>query len=335
MVSVMLDERELPWLAGPLAQLRDHDRSHALILHGGAGSGQFELAWRVAQAWLCEQPPGPCGQCPSCHLALAKANPDLRVLMPEAVQQALGWDGADEGEGDGEGGKGKRKPSREIKIDAVRQAIDWAHTSSSRGRGKVLLFYPADAMNMTASNALLKTLEEPASGTRLLLCVDDPERLLPTVRSRCQRVRFQPPDAATAEAWLTRQGVASAAVLLRATGGEPLAAKALADEGLTAEVWAQLPGQVISGDARLLATLPLPRAVRMLQQVCHDAMAQAAGGAPRFFATGQVPAGGDLAALADWAHELARVARHDEHPWNVPLRVEALIAHGQRAWQGS
>jgi DNA polymerase-3 subunit delta' len=166
----MLDERDLPWLAEPLATLRDHDRSHALILHGGAGSGQLELAWRAAQAWLCEQPPGPCGQCPSCHLALAKVHPDLKVLMPEAVQQALGWgDTGDEADGDGEGGKSKRKPSREIKIDAVRQAIDWAHTSSSRGRGKVLLLYPADAMNVTASNALLKTLEEPAAGTRLLL----------------------------------------------------------------------------------------------------------------------------------------------------------------------
>lgn len=334
MASAMLDERDLPWLAEPLQQLRDHARSHALILHGGAGSGQFELAWRTAQAWLCEQPPGPCGECPSCHLVLAKMHPDLKLLMPEAVQQALGWEGADDGDGDGDGGKGKRKPSREIKIDAVRLAIDWAHTSSSRGRGKVLLFYPADAMNMTASNALLKTLEEPAAGTRLLLCVDDPERLLPTVRSRCQRVLFRPPDAATAEAWLTRQGVAGAAALLRATGGEPLAAKALADEGLTAEVWSQLPSQVAGGDPRLLAALPLPRAVRVLQQVCHDAMAQAAGGAPRFFSPGQVPPGAALGALAAWAADLARVARHDEHPWNVPLRVEALVAQGQRAWTG-
>lgn len=330
----MLDERDLPWLAEPLKKLRDHDRSHALILHGGAGSGQLELAWRAAQAWLCEQPPGPCGQCPSCHLALAKVHPDLKVLMPETVQLALGWgETGDEGEGDGEGGaKGKRKPSREIKIDAVRQAIDWAHTSTSRGRGKVLLLYPADAMNMTASNALLKTLEEPAAGTRLLLCVDDPERLLPTVRSRCQRVRLEPPDAATAEAWLTRQGVAGAAALLRASGGEPLAAKALLDEGLGAEAWAQLPAQVAQGDTRQLAAMPLPRAVRVMQQVCHDAMAQAAGGAPRFFAAGQIPAGASLARLAAWAGELARVARHDEHPWNAPLRVEALVALGQRAW---
>src|SRR6185436_7703441 len=164
-------------------------------------------------------------------------------------------------------GKSRRKPSREIKIDTVRAAIDWAHTSSSRGRGKVLLFYPADAMNATSSNALLKTLEEPAAGTRLLLCVEDPEHLLPTVRSRCQRVRLAPPAEAEAEAWLTAQGVSGAAALLRASGGEPLAAKALVEEGLDAATWARLPALVAAGDTQLLAALPLTRAVRVLQQV--------------------------------------------------------------------
>jgi DNA polymerase-3 subunit delta' len=333
----VLDERDLPWLAAPLAQLRDHPRSHALILHGGAGSGQWELASRAAQAWLCERPPGPCGDCPSCHLVLARSHPDLKVLMPETAQLALGWnEGSDEADADaGEGSRSKRKPSREIKIDAVRAAIDWAHTSSSRGRGKVLLFYPADAMNVTSANALLKTLEEPSPGIRLLLCVEDPEHLLPTVRSRCQRVRLSPPDAAAAEAWLAGQGVAGARALLKASGGQPLAAKALVEEGLDAATWGELPGQVVRGDTRLLAALPLPRAVRVLQQVCHDAMASAAGGPPRFFEPGQVPAGADLAALAEWSQELARVARHDEHPWNAPLRVEALMAQGQRAWTGA
>jgi DNA polymerase-3 subunit delta' len=270
-------------------------------------------------------------------MATAHSHPDLKVLMPETAQLALGWsDSGDEGDADsGDGSKSKRKPSREIKIDAVRAAIDWAHTSSGRGRGKVLLFYPADAMNTTSANALLKTLEEPAAGTRLLLCVDDPERLLPTVRSRCQRVRLEPPDLATAQAWLTAQGVTGAAALLRASGGEPLAAKALVDEGLDAALWGQLPAQVMHGDTRTLAAMPLPRAVRVLQQVCHDAMAQAAGGEPRFFERGQVPPGAGLAGLADWSRELARVARHDEHPWNAPLRVEALVAQGQRVWNAA
>jgi DNA polymerase III subunit delta' len=330
----MRDERELPWLAEPLRALRDDSRSHALIVHGGVGSGLFELALRVAQAWLCEQPPGPCDVCPSCHLATAHTHPDLRVLLPEALQASLNW-----GSGDGEGGEGgdgegksKKKPSKEIKVDAIRQAIDWAHGSSSRGRGKVLVVYPADAMNAVSANALLKTLEEPAAGMRLLLCVDDPEHLLPTIRSRCQRVRLAPPPEAEALEWLTRQGVADAAVLLRAANGEPLAALATAANGLTGEAWAALPRQVAQGDGRLLLSLTVPDAVRVLQQLCHDAMAVAAGASPRFFPTQALPAQhADWPALADWSRELARIARQQDHPWHAGLLLDALLAQGRQA----
>lgn len=330
----MRDERDLPWLAPTLARLRDHERGHALILHGGAGSGVLELALRAAQAWLCEQPPGPCGHCPSCHLALAHTHPDLRVLLPETVQQAVGWNAAG-GEGEGEAGDGdtktRRKPSREIKVEAVRQAIDWAHTSSGRGRGKVLVLFPADAMNLVAANALLKTLEEPAPGVRLLLCTGDPEHLLPTLRSRCQRVRLPPPPREQALQWLATQGVADPEVLLQASGGEPLSAAAWAAEGLTAEAWAAVPRQVAAGDASLLAALAPARVVGILQQLCHDAMAVAAGAAPRYFPPASVPRGAAWPALAEWSQALARTARHDEHPWNAALLVDSLVSQGQQA----
>lgn len=333
----MLDERDLPWLADTLARLRDHERGHALILHGGAGSGVLELALRAAQAWLCEEPPGPCGACPSCHLVLARTHPDMRVLLPETVQQAVGWQAGADGEGEGGDGeaKARRKPSREIKVEAVRQAIDWAHTSSGRGRGKVLVMFPADAMNLVAANALLKTLEEPAPGVRLLLCTDDPESLLPTIRSRCQRVRLPPPAREQSLRWLATQGVQQPEVLLQASGGEPLSAAAWAAEGLTAEGWAALPRQVAAGDASLLAALAPARVVGILQQLCHDAMAVAAGAQPRYFPPGSVPAGAAWDALAEWSRTLARTARHDEHPWNAGLLIESLVSQGQQALRPS
>jgi dTMP kinase len=90
-------QREGPALAGrALAAWRDGQRGHALILHGGFGSGLFELALRLAQAWLCEQPPGPCDQCPSCHLVLARTHTDLRVVMPETWAQTLQWGASEE-----------------------------------------------------------------------------------------------------------------------------------------------------------------------------------------------------------------------------------------------
>lgn len=333
----MRDERELPWLAEPLRALRDDSRGHAIILHGGEGSGLFDLALRAAQAWLCEQAPGPCDACPSCHLVRAHAHTDLRVLLPEAVQQALNWGGAEgeaaEGEsGDGES-KSRRKPSKEIKVEAVRQAIDWAHTSSGRGRGKVLVFFPADAMNTVSANALLKTLEEPAAGMRLLLCVNDPERLLPTIRSRCQRVRLVPPTRVEAQRWLREQGLAEvdADALLHASGDEPLAALERAQQGLNAQLWAALPGQVAQADGRLLLSLPVPQAIRALQQVCHDAMAVAAGGAPRFFPAASLPPQVDWAHLLPWSQALARAARFEDHPWNAALLVESLLMQGSQA----
>ncbi|WP_431262674.1 hypothetical protein ACQ859_21525 [Roseateles chitinivorans] len=92
----------LPWLAEPLHQALTQGRSHALLLQGPAGVGQFDLALLLAQAWLCEarsstDQPG-CGRCASCHLLRSRSHPDFQVLLPEALREALGF-GAMEAEG--------------------------------------------------------------------------------------------------------------------------------------------------------------------------------------------------------------------------------------------
>lgn len=329
----MLTEKDLPWLAQPLADVRDRQRGHALIVHGGLGAGLLELSLRLAQAWLCEQPPGPCDACASCQLVQAHTHPDLRVVMPEAWQEKLQW-GADEGDAsasaDGDS-KSKKKASRDIKVEAVRQAIDWLHTSSGRGLGKVLVLFPADAMNAVSANALLKTLEEPGQGVRLILAVEDPEHLLPTIRSRCQRLRLSSPSATQALRWLESQGIKDAEMLLRAAGGEPLSAKELAEEGVTGKDWAAIPREVAQGDAKRLSGWPIPRVVKVLQQLCHDAMAVAVGGTPRYFPAESLPRHASLDALGQWAAELRRVGRHEDHPWQAPLLIEALLAQGSVA----
>ena len=202
----------LPWLAPTVARALAMPHAHALLLHGAAGDGLLECANTLVQAWLCEAADGPrpCGHCGACRLLAGGLHPDLHLLMPEALRQHLGLAGADAGDGvDAESGsKSKRKPSRQIRIDEVRAAIDWVATTSSRGRAKVVLVHPAEAMNLQSANALLKTLEEPPRGARLLLTASEPAQLLPTVRSRCQVVRLTPPDAATARAWLQAQGLA-------------------------------------------------------------------------------------------------------------------------------
>lgn len=319
----------LPWIA-PSLQRALAQPGHALLVVGSPGVGAFEFQHTLAQTWLCEAAaPGAwaCGQCAGCRLVLAHTHPDLMVLLPEALRAERGWSAAQEADADG----GKRKPSRQIRIGEVRAAIDWIVKTSSRGRAKVLLLHPAEAMNPQSASALLKTLEEPPAGARLLLSCSDSERLLPTVRSRCQRVALPAPPVADARAWLAARGVDDPGVLLAACAGRPLDALAWHERGVDAATWSALPRAVAAGRAAALAGWPLPLVLDALHKLCHDLMAGAAGGTARYFPAAGLPRARSLAALVDWAQALGRVARHAEHPWQEALIVESLVSRGQRA----
>ena len=327
----------LPWLTEPLADTLAHQRAHAMLVHAAPGIGALPFVLTLAQAWLCEAEgrgnQRPCGRCGSCKLVQTRVHPDLIVLLPRVMRDALGWplsgDKADDG--DGEGGKSKRKPSKQIRIEEVRDAIDWVYKTSSRGRGKVLVLHPAEALNAAAANALLKTLEEPPAGTRLLLSAGDPEHLLPTVRSRCQRLRLPPPSAQASREWLAARGHREPEVLLAAAGGRPLDALALAEAGIDAAAWTALPQALARGHGAAVAGWPVPRVVDALQKLCTDAMALAAGGRPRYFPQSALPPPARMDQLVAWSRSLSRVARHDEHPWNEGLLLDALVAEARES----
>ena len=322
----------LPWLEAPLRQALATQRAHALLIHGPQGVGQFELALTLAQAWLCEGTTAarPCGVCASCRLVQARSHPDLLVLLPEALREPLGWNaGGDDTAGDDKAGK--RKPSKDIRVDEIRQAIAFAQTTSARGRGKTVVIHPAERMNGVSANALLKTLEEPPGDARLLLSCAAPDALLPTIRSRCQAVPLALPDVTIASRWLADRSVDAPEVLLAAAGGQPQDALQWAKEGMDAGQWSALPRQLARGEVGSLAAWPLPRVVDMLQKLCHDAMRTAAGGPPRYFPAAAMPPAAELESLSAWARELARSARHAEHPWNVGLMVESLTMQARQA----
>lgn len=321
----------LPWLRGVLAQALQLKRSHALLLHAGVPNGEFELAMTLAQAWLCEHPDrAPCGRCTSCRLVRQRTHPDLRVVVPEAMRLEFEWLTDDDPLL-----KGSAKPSRELKVDQVREAIEWSQRSAGSDRGRALVLYPAQAMNMAAANALLKTLEEPPGALRIVMAGGDPERLLPTIRSRVQRLAVPSPDRASALAWLKQQGVDAGERALAVAGGSPLAARAMLDAGVSEADLDALPRAVARGDGQHLIGKPLPLVIDLLLRLSHDAMSQAVGAAPRFFDAAQMPPVAPLPALQTWREELLRAARHDEHPWNGPLLVEALVTNGARCWAGA
>lgn len=320
-----------PWLLPPLRQTLAHQRGHALLVQGAEGIGIWPFLQALARAWLCETDGEhrPCGHCAACRLVTGGTHPDLRLLLPEALRASHGLDPGD----DEDGPRQKKKPSRQIRIDEVRAAVDWLVQSSSRGRAKVLLLHPAEAMNLQAASALLKTLEEPPGQGRWLLGTADAARLMPTVRSRCQLVRLAPPAPAAGAGWLEGQGVRDAAGLLAAAGGQPLEAAAMAAAGIDAATWAAVPKAVAVGQASVFAGWQLSRVLDALHKLCHDAAALAAGGEPRFFPRAAMPSGGVAGRLMAWAETLRRIARHAEHPWNEGLLVEALVAEGCSSWQ--
>ena len=186
-------------------------RGHAWLLHGASGLGQYDLALGLVQAWLCDRPTeqGACGGCGSCHQIEVRAHTDLCVLMPETALMALGWPLGEKAQAEID--DKKRKPSREIRVDAMRDAVEFAQRTSGRGRGKAVLVYPAERMNNVTANALLKTLEEPPGDVRFVLATEAAHLLLPTIRSRCLGHVMHWPEPAAALAWLQSQGVAGAA----------------------------------------------------------------------------------------------------------------------------
>ncbi|MDR6430132.1 DNA polymerase-3 subunit delta' [Variovorax paradoxus] len=323
-----------PWLHRPLAELL-RQRGHAWLLQGPSGLGQYELALALAAAWLCEQPNKEeggtaCGHCPSCHAIEVRTHADLCVLMPEVAMQELGWPLDEKAQADID--DKKRKPSREIRVEAMRDAVGFAQRTSARGRGKAVLVYPAERMNTITANALLKTLEEPVGDVRFVLASEAAWQLLPTIRSRCLGFTLPWPETAAAEAWLAAQDVpaADAAALLRAAGGRPSDALRLARSGQSPKAWSLLPKAVSRGDVAALADQSPSQAIGSLQKLCHDLMAVGSGAAPRFFDAADLPpAVPSHLALARWSKSLANAARTAEHPFNAGLMLEALVSEAR------
>jgi DNA polymerase III subunit delta' len=321
-----------PWIAAQTRQLLAQ-QGHAWLLHGPSGLGQYRLALELARAWLCESPSadGACGLCPSCHAIEVRTHADLCVLMPETIQLELGWPLSEKAQADID--DKKRKASREIRVDAMREAIEFAQRTSARGRGKVVLVYPAEQMNGITANALLKTLEEPPGHVRFVLATESQHQLLPTIRSRCLGHAMSWPEPARAQAWLEAQGLEAqdAASFLMAAGGRPQDVLTLRASGRKAQDWARFPALMAAGDTAFVRDWPIAELVDSLQKLCHDALCVQQNAAPRFFALKAGKSGPTLAALLQWACALKNSRKTMDHPFNAGLMQEALVDQARTA----
>ncbi|MDB5293156.1 MAG: holB [Phycisphaerales bacterium] len=171
---------------------------HGLIFAGPAGVGKATTARALAKLFLCEKPrqDEACGKCESCRVFEAGNHPDYHVITKELIRYH---------------DKTGKSKGIDLSIHVVRpEIIDPAGRKAAMGRGKVFVIEQAELMNPQAQNALLKTLEEPAGRTLIILLTDQPGSLLATIRSRCQIVRFGALDTDRVRKELVRRGIDAA-----------------------------------------------------------------------------------------------------------------------------
>ena len=143
---------------------------HAMVLISPGDVGEKEIAEALATRLVCENPKeglSACGECPSCHLRAIGTHPDVYYVRPEGRMRA-------------------------ISQDSMGQMMQALQTKSLKGQAKVVIIEQAEALTKESANKFLKTLEEPSSRTYFILQTRRGERLLPTIRSRCQTLRLRP-----------------------------------------------------------------------------------------------------------------------------------------------
>lgn len=193
-----------------LVNLKNENRlPHALLLSGMSGTGKASFADHLSRLLLCQQNKADeACLCHPCRLIAGRAHPNVLWIEPEKTGQA-------------------------IKVDQVRYVSEFVNQSSFQDGYRIVLIHPADAMNVNAANALLKTLEEPAPNAILVLVADQHARLPATVLSRCQRITFPQPKKAEALGWLMQElkdKTIEPELLLNLANGAPFAALKLVEE---------------------------------------------------------------------------------------------------------
>ncbi len=199
-------------VVAPLLEAAARDRlHHCYLFEGPPGVGKATAALGLAQAAACEAPPErrPCRECPTCRQFEKGVHPDLIMVEPDP-----------------------ERATRTISVAQAREVVRVVGLRRYNARRRTVIIDPADSLMPQAANALLKTLEEPPGGTGFILVTARVTSLLPTVRSRSQRVRFRAVPEAELVPWLDGRGIEDAARVARRSRGSPGHALALAAGGL-------------------------------------------------------------------------------------------------------
>ncbi len=309
-----LSKEKLPYLLNlPFI----NPRGQAFLLHGSGSTvpavnntlkGSETQGWRaglaLAMGWLCHTPLShrhenghPCQACSSCHAISVHTHPDLFVLMPEATAIQQNWPLSEKAQFEID--EKKRKPSKEIRIDDMRSAIDFSQRTAAQRLGKVVLVYPAESMNSITANALLKTLEEPSGDLKFVLISHAMHQLLPTIRSRCLVCPLPTP---------------------------PTPALIAEQKQLPKILW---QSDTVAAALPWCKDMPIEKTIDLLQKMCHDMVCIHMNAEPRFFASNDLPKSHkipSLMTLMHWQTQLLAAVKTAQHPFNSGLMLEALFS---------
>ncbi len=315
-----------PWQAQQWQQIMQRTSlPHALLLRGRAGIGKHDFAVDLSQSLLCSKPQQTraCGACPSCVWFAEGGHPDFRLISPED---------ADESE---DAPKKKTTKKSQISVAQIRQLIDYLSLSSHQVNARrVILISPAETLNLASANALLKMLEEPPANTLFLLVTSQPQRLLPTILSRCQAVDMPLPSKIDALAWLKSQNIKDAENVLDYAGGSPLLALQSAEEGETHNnliknlaLGAKLDAFAC---APLFLSIGMERALETLQKWVFDLagykLAQALHYHPQQGSALQALCKSvNLSLLLSFQNKLLDAKKTANHPLNNELQLENIL----------
>lgn len=176
---------------------------HALLFSGQVGLGKFNFAYELAKTLLCENHQSnqninnnnliatACDKCKSCQLFNTHNHPDLRLVIPENLQN-----------NNNNNEKKSTSFSKNILIEQIRELSDFLVLTTNRKGLRIIIIYPAETMNNNCANALLKSLEEPLPKTLFLLITNKMGQLLPTLKSRCEIINFALPNQQNTLSWL-------------------------------------------------------------------------------------------------------------------------------------
>lgn len=298
---------------------------HAILLHGPSGTGKqaFVDAW--VRSLLCQsltKEGHACGDCISCKWMEQDHHPDYRFIEPEQE--------------DNESGTKRSTKKKQISVQQIRDLADFIELSSHRHGGRrVAIISPAESLNMSSANALLKMLEEPPNNMMFVMVADNAQKLLPTILSRCHKIEMPLPTEEQALSWLTQQNLIEKEAMLAYVGGAPLSA--ISPEEPSYKDVSYLAQELSKGQyadtfaiASWLSAFGMGTAITMLQKWIYDLVSIRLISDVRYHikcmtTLQSLSKSVDFSRLMEFQKTLTEAKKSAFHPLNNELQLENIL----------